>query len=51
MGLLSPAKDSDLGFNPVEVADFLLGWTTLDITGDDTPRPPVEEADSLKSRD
>jgi hypothetical protein len=26
----------DIGFNPVEFIDFLLGWTTLDITGDDT---------------
>lgn len=26
----------DIGFNPVEFVDFLLGWTTLDITGDDT---------------
>lgn len=25
----------DAGFNPVEFIDFLLGWTTLDITGDD----------------
>ena len=25
----------DAGFNPVEFVDFLLGWTTLDITGDD----------------
>jgi hypothetical protein len=25
----------DVGFNPVEFVDFLLGWTTLDITGDD----------------
>jgi hypothetical protein len=38
----------DIGFNPVEFVDFLLGWTTLDITGDDTwmlperttPTPP-----------
>jgi hypothetical protein len=26
----------DIGFNPVEFLDFLLGWTTLDITGDDS---------------
>ena len=24
-----------IGFNPAEFADFLLGWTTLDIFGDD----------------
>lgn len=24
-----------LGFNPVELLDFLLGWTTIDIYGDD----------------
>ena len=24
-----------LGFNPLELTDFLLGWTTLDILGDD----------------
>jgi len=40
----------DFGFNPVEFFDFLLGWTTLDITGDDaempsghsTPTPPQD---------
>ena len=24
-----------LGFNPGELVDFILGWTTLDIYGDD----------------
>jgi len=24
------------GFSPGELADFLIGWTTLDIAGDDT---------------
>ncbi|MFH1422876.1 MAG: hypothetical protein ABIH42_09230 [Planctomycetota bacterium] len=26
----------DTGFNPVELVDFLLGWFTVDITGDDS---------------
>jgi hypothetical protein len=39
----------DIGFNPVEFVDFLLGWTTLDITGDDrkaefTPEAPEQPA-------
>jgi hypothetical protein len=34
----------DLGFNPVEFVDFLLGWTTLDITGDDAV-PEAEQGD------
>ncbi len=28
-----------LGFNPGELLDFLLGWTTLDLYGDDSPQP------------
>jgi hypothetical protein len=24
-----------LGFNPLELIDFILGWTTIDIFGDD----------------
>jgi hypothetical protein len=32
----------DVGFNPVEFVDFLLGWTTLDITGDDTQEMPKQ---------
>jgi hypothetical protein len=27
----------DLGFNPAEFADFLLGWFGADISGDDSP--------------
>jgi hypothetical protein len=27
-----------LGVNPLELVDFVLGWTTLDILGDDTSR-------------
>ena len=27
-----------LGFNPAELVDFLLGWTTVDIFGDDIER-------------
>jgi hypothetical protein len=30
----------DAGFNPAEFVDFLLGWTTLDITGDDAEETP-----------
>jgi hypothetical protein len=33
----------DIGFNPVEFVDFLLGWTTLDITGDDGAAEPAPE--------
>lgn len=32
-----------LGFNPGELLDFLLGWTTLDILGDDVGLPPTKE--------
>ena len=28
----------DIGFNPVEFVDFLLGWFTIDIAGDDNAR-------------
>jgi hypothetical protein len=39
----------DLGFNPAEFADFLLGWFGLDITGDDTgvplEHPPPEKSE------
>ena len=35
VGATLGAVGFDLGFNPVEFVDFLLGWTTLDITGDD----------------
>jgi hypothetical protein len=36
----------DVGFNPVEFVDFLLGWTTLDMAGDDTWKkaPPGTES-------
>ncbi len=34
----------DFGFNPVEFIDFLLGWTTLDITGDDAVPEAKQEA-------
>ncbi len=36
----------DLGFNPVEFADFLLGWFNVDITGDDTKEKVVTESAS-----
>ena len=40
----------DIGFNPVEFVDFLLGWTTLDITGDDsTVESELKEADKWLS--
>lgn len=32
-----------LGFNPGELLDFLLGWTTIDIFGDDVGIPPTKE--------
>jgi hypothetical protein len=35
----------DFGFNPVEFVDFLLGWTTLDITGDDAVPETEQEAE------
>ena len=35
----------DFGFNPVEFMDFLLGWTTLDITGDDTTPEAEQEVE------
>lgn len=34
------------GFNPGELLDFLLGWTTLDIYGDDIGIQEVEEKQS-----
>ena len=40
-GLLATLR---LGFNPGELLDFLLGWTTLDIYGDD-----IEEAKERRS--
>jgi hypothetical protein len=32
----------ELGFNPVELLDFLLGWFGPDIRGDDGPAPPAK---------
>jgi hypothetical protein len=48
VGAALGAVGFDLGFNPAEFVDFLLGWTTLDITGDDAkadaaPEPPPLE--------
>lgn len=45
LGLRLFLVGADIGFNPVEFADFVLGWTTLDITGDDMWRkgPPGAE--------
>jgi hypothetical protein len=38
----------DIGFNPVEFVDFLLGWSTLDISGDDAyNRPQAAEEEAL----
>ncbi len=28
-----------VGFNPLELVDFVLGWTTLDLFKDDVPKP------------
>lgn len=41
-----------LGFSPGELLDFLLGWTTLDIAGDDVTRDvePVDD-DAETGRD
>ena len=36
VGVTLIAGSFDIGFNPLEFLDFLLGWTTLDMTGDDT---------------
>ncbi len=33
-----------VGFNPGELLDFLLGWTTLDIYGDDVREQPESES-------
>jgi hypothetical protein len=30
-----------LGLNPLEAVDFVLGWTTLDVLGDDSARDIV----------
>ncbi|MDT8390564.1 MAG: hypothetical protein RRC34_08670 [Lentisphaeria bacterium] len=36
-----------LGFNPGELLDFILGWTTLDIYGDELgKRKKIEQAES-----
>ncbi len=32
-----------VGFNPGELLDFVLGWTGIDIFGDDVGLPPTEE--------
>ncbi|MFO1524078.1 MAG: hypothetical protein U1G05_19045 [Kiritimatiellia bacterium] len=32
-----------IGFNPGELLDFLLGWTTLDVFGDDIGTGPVSD--------
>jgi hypothetical protein len=45
VGVTLFAVSFDAGFNPVEFVDFLLGWTTLDITGDDTVHEPEREAE------
>lgn len=40
-----------LGFNPGELLDFLLGWTTLDIFGDDVAAPPSGQSTSAALTD
>jgi hypothetical protein len=36
LGATLGAVGFDIGFNPVEFADFLLGWFAIDMTGDDS---------------
>ena len=38
-----------VGANPGELIDFLLGWTTLDIYGDDVAGAPIEEVTETES--
>lgn len=48
IGIAATAGPSlEIGFNIAEFIDFILGFTTLDITGDDTwaPRPPPRPED------
>jgi len=48
MGALDLAVGASLGvgvhvgFSPLELLDFIAGWTTLDLGGDDTPAPNDE---------
>jgi len=34
--------------HPVEVLDFLLGWTTIDIVNDDSPAAKPKPAEAAK---
>ena len=36
VGATAGALGFDVGFNPVEMVDFMLGWALIDITGDDS---------------
>ena len=36
----------EIGFSPVELADFLLGWTTLDIADDDYKAEETSETEN-----
>jgi hypothetical protein len=40
----------ELGFNPVELVDFLLGWFGPDIMGDDHPVPATEKKPPEKDK-
>lgn len=35
-----------LGLSPGELLDFLIGWTTLDIVGDDSPAAPLPDTEA-----
>ncbi|MFP4055377.1 MAG: hypothetical protein ACLF0G_00735 [Candidatus Brocadiia bacterium] len=37
-----------VGFSPGQLLDFLAGWTTLDIAGDDRPAPDAKKENGDK---
>lgn len=51
IGATLGAVGFDLGFNPAEFVDFLLGWFGVDITGDDLKSKPPHDSDSAKSKE
>ncbi len=48
VGATLGAVGFDVGFNPVEFVDFLLGWFTIDITGDDAQQKAEADSEPLE---
>jgi hypothetical protein len=49
VGIFAAGVACHIGFSPIEFLDFLLGWTTLDIAGDDY-KPETDEEEYREDR-